>query len=287
MEKEINNEFIKQIKSDPVIMSFLNIYDKETPEVTEPIEALGEMLLLMKKLEHGQFKVIDNMQQDQSGINNFMKNQLLLNIIKESECVFMTDEMYKLFLEMSKKVRSAYDEAIEKPTPKKLPFNFMWTTVGKGSTIRGKIADSYFMSCELVNGVHLSGHFNYQDEEAHIYRVKDQAGIDSLAIFLEEKIAKIKDVHLSRQIIRSRKKTSCLPTKTIKVVSLRSYQSAQNDNIKYKESDVEWSHRWLVRGHIRNQWIPSRKVHELKWIDPYIKGPEDKPFIKTIRHVKR
>lgn len=45
------------------------------------------------------------------------------------------------------------------------------------------------------------------------------------------------------------------------------------------ESDFEYSHRFKVRGHWRHQWYPSREEHELKWIDPFIKGPEDKPLI--------
>ncbi len=43
--------------------------------------------------------------------------------------------------------------------------------------------------------------------------------------------------------------------------------------------DVEWSRRWLVRGHWRNQWYPSEQVHRTIWISPYVKGPEDRPFI--------
>ena len=43
-------------------------------------------------------------------------------------------------------------------------------------------------------------------------------------------------------------------------------------------SDVEWQCKWLVRGHWRKQWCPSKEQHEMRWIAPYIKGPEDKPF---------
>ncbi len=46
-----------------------------------------------------------------------------------------------------------------------------------------------------------------------------------------------------------------------------------------EEVDVEWTHRWMVSGHWRNQWYPSLQDHRQKWISPYIKGPEDKPFV--------
>lgn len=46
----------------------------------------------------------------------------------------------------------------------------------------------------------------------------------------------------------------------------------------------EYSHRWIVRGHMRNQPFGSRTAeggqrHERIWIAPYIKGPEDKPLV--------
>jgi hypothetical protein len=48
---------------------------------------------------------------------------------------------------------------------------------------------------------------------------------------------------------------------------------------------VVFKHRWWVRGHIRAQWIPSRKAHKLIYIAPYLKGPEDAPMIQRVYHV--
>lgn len=42
---------------------------------------------------------------------------------------------------------------------------------------------------------------------------------------------------------------------------------------------ADYSHRFVVRGHWRNQWHPSVESHRLVWIDDYIKGPEDRPLI--------
>jgi hypothetical protein len=46
----------------------------------------------------------------------------------------------------------------------------------------------------------------------------------------------------------------------------------------------EYSHRWIVRGHMRNQPIGPRNAkggqkHLRVWIAPYVKGPEDKPLV--------
>lgn len=42
---------------------------------------------------------------------------------------------------------------------------------------------------------------------------------------------------------------------------------------------VDWSHRWIVDGHWRNQYHPSTGDHVPTWIAPYVKGPEDKPLV--------
>jgi hypothetical protein len=54
-------------------------------------------------------------------------------------------------------------------------------------------------------------------------------------------------------------------------------------------SDVEWSHRWLVGRHWRNQWYPSKGQHAPKLIEAYVKGPEDKPLKirETVRALVR
>jgi hypothetical protein len=43
-----------------------------------------------------------------------------------------------------------------------------------------------------------------------------------------------------------------------------------------EERDVDWSCRWVVGGHWRNQFYPSIGEHRQIWIAPYVKGPEEK-----------
>ena len=45
------------------------------------------------------------------------------------------------------------------------------------------------------------------------------------------------------------------------------------------DSDREYHHQWIVRGHWRNHWHPKREVHRPVWIAPHIKGPEGAPLI--------
>lgn len=45
------------------------------------------------------------------------------------------------------------------------------------------------------------------------------------------------------------------------------------------ESGRSYSHRWITRGHWRQQWYPGRQVHRPVWIAPHVKGPEGAPLI--------
>jgi len=54
-------------------------------------------------------------------------------------------------------------------------------------------------------------------------------------------------------------------------------------------SAVEWSHRWLVGRHWRNQWYAKEQTHRPKLIEAYQKGPADKPLVirETVRALMR
>ena len=66
----------------------------------------------------------------------------------------------------------------------------------------------------------------------------------------------------------------------VTVITLRR-REVQHDG---EGSQVEWSHRWLVRGFWR--WQPFKNDegewdHRRQWINPYIKGPADAPLVVT------
>lgn len=66
----------------------------------------------------------------------------------------------------------------------------------------------------------------------------------------------------------------------VHVVQLRKKEGAHHVPSGEPGTDfVEWSCRWLVRGHWRNQWYPSIAAHRPKWIPEHIKGPEDRPLV--------
>ena len=85
---------------------------------------------------------------------------------------------------------------------------------------------------------------------------------------------------------RLAKENSLLTLSKIRVVRLRR-ESGESEH--GAPGSVEWSHRWLVSGHWRNQWLPSIKAHRLQWIRPFVKGPSDKPFVpqRTVHVLER
>lgn len=65
----------------------------------------------------------------------------------------------------------------------------------------------------------------------------------------------------------------------VRVVTLRKPRDVTVSEGIGEHVTREWSHQWLVSGHWRNQPVgPGRKQRRLVWVNPYTKGPADKPF---------
>lgn len=62
----------------------------------------------------------------------------------------------------------------------------------------------------------------------------------------------------------------------IRVVQLRRASTGQSADATGRS--VEWSCRWVVSGHWRQQYYPSSDDHKPIWVLPYVKGPESAPL---------
>lgn len=67
-------------------------------------------------------------------------------------------------------------------------------------------------------------------------------------------------------------------------VTIITFRRTKYDKKMEGETKVEWNHRWLVRGYWR--WQPYKNddgdwARKRIWINPYVKGPEDKPLVIT------
>jgi hypothetical protein len=109
--------------------------------------------------------------------------------------------------------------------------------------------------------------------------------IKALFMFMEQKIVAV-DRHRPPRHERRRLKKERRPIWDIKVVSLRRYAPSQLQEAGV--GGVDWQCQWTVSGHWRKQ--PTNDGVKVIWIDPYIKGPEDKPLrdpTKSLFSVRR
>ena len=90
---------------------------------------------------------------------------------------------------------------------------------------------------------------------------------------------------LDRPVLR-RTQRAGLPTRPVRVVTLR--EASHHPSAAGRP--VDWSHRWIVGGHWRQQpYGQGSELRRAQWIAPFVKGPEDKPFVprETVRALKR
>lgn len=91
--------------------------------------------------------------------------------------------------------------------------------------------------------------------------------------FIDQTIATIENEKPPRGLRRR----SVLPESNqfVKIIHLRkSVQSGQA-----VQRSVDWQHRWIVKGHWRNQYYRGSSQHKLIFISPYVKGPDGKPLL--------
>jgi len=62
----------------------------------------------------------------------------------------------------------------------------------------------------------------------------------------------------------------------VKIVHLRRADNQSDPTSSYQRESYDWSCRWIVGGHWRNQ--PYKDDRKLIYIMPYVKGPDDKPL---------
>lgn len=78
---------------------------------------------------------------------------------------------------------------------------------------------------------------------------------------------------------RRRTQHAGLAERDVRVIRLRRGLVEARAETEPDAGGRAWRHRWVVRGHWRNQWYPSLDDHRPKWIAPYLKGPTDAPLL--------
>ncbi len=95
-------------------------------------------------------------------------------------------------------------------------------------------------------------------------------------VWLQQRIITTTGGHVERHRRKqlAREHNAPLPS-DVKIIQLRRAESVPHESSWQNES-VEWSCRWIVNGHWRNQ--PYKDERKLIYILPYVKGPDDKPL---------
>ena len=92
---------------------------------------------------------------------------------------------------------------------------------------------------------------------------------------------------MRREFERKVKKGKSIPTVDPTTVIYLRKSYVNSDNSDKETSSRNYQSRWWVTGHYRSQWYGSTKEHRLKWIPPYIKGPDGLPIkVKTYMVVR-
>lgn len=100
----------------------------------------------------------------------------------------------------------------------------------------------------------------------------------ALMKLLPQRIARVADAGIDRASRRRAMRAGVDNPSTGKIVTLRYAREHQVDAVGLV-GNVDWSHRWPVEGHWRDQWYPSIGTHSPIYVSPYIKGPPDKPLV--------
>ncbi|MBV9659870.1 MAG: hypothetical protein JO337_01795 [Acidimicrobiales bacterium] len=122
----------------------------------------------------------------------------------------------------------------------------------------------------------------------------DDSAVPQLAQFLKalwaisaQRLAATETARPDRQTLRRAQRAGMVTAGAVRVVQLRRQEHSASAGPV--ERAVDWTHRWLVNGHWRNQYLPGCGLHRQQWIDTHVKGPEGLPLVvkPTIFNVAR
>jgi hypothetical protein len=104
----------------------------------------------------------------------------------------------------------------------------------------------------------------------------------SCIAFMDQRILMASATRAERHARKRAARVWC-EERAVRVIELRRKQIRPDSHADAEP--VEWSHRWVVSGHWRQQWYPSLNANQPIWVMPYVKGPEDKPLKAPVERV--
>jgi len=99
----------------------------------------------------------------------------------------------------------------------------------------------------------------------------------SLCAFMQQKILRTSTISAERHARKRLERQGFPHEPLIHVIELRRREPLKHEVLNGGE-EIAWSCQWIVRGHWRQQFYPSKQETQPIWITPYVKGPEGKPL---------
>lgn len=111
-------------------------------------------------------------------------------------------------------------------------------------------------------------------EEGSDPRIQPARVMKTIWLLMQQEIAATSDAQYDRATRRRLARKKIEPPR-VRIINLRraSPSSATAEDAR------EFHYQWIVRGHWRNQYYPSRDVHRPLWIAPHVKGPSGAPLL--------
>lgn len=100
----------------------------------------------------------------------------------------------------------------------------------------------------------------------------------TLWLLVQQKVAVRRPATADRAGRRRWERNTNRPLPEVTIIELRRPVQTSTED-RGDHGFVDWSHRWIVDGHWRNQWHAKTEEHVPTWIAPYVKGPDDKPLV--------
>lgn len=156
--------------------------------------------------------------------------------------------------------------------PVKDDLGSVWVPLGRADWCLGDDPDSVAFDTEIIAGE--TG--DPIDLQTHLSMVEDRRRMLALWVLSAQPGVATRRVERGDRADRRRAARAGLPEPDVQVIHLRRPPTREESD----GSGVNWSHRWIVNGHWRNQpYGPARTLRRPQWIAPFTKGPEDKPLV--------
>jgi hypothetical protein len=98
-------------------------------------------------------------------------------------------------------------------------------------------------------------------------------------LLMGQTLTRSEDVLLRRSSRGQLARAGVDPLMAVRYTDLRRVRTVAGDEYTPGPPGSRYEHQWVVRGHWRNQWMPSRNDHRPIWIHPHIKGPNGAPLL--------